>query len=311
MNLESVNLNLLVPLDVLLRTRNVTQAGRELRLSQSATSEVLSKLRRTLRDPLLVRSGRSLVLTPYAEALQEQLREALRLIDQLMTERPHFDPSARREFTIVASDYVTLVVQPSLADLADVAPGISISWQPLADDFSERIRRDNAEFISVSTGVRKDRLDPALPSAPLFHDRFVLCGWSGNAALREPLTADKFSELPYVQYRTGRRPSLADQTLEELHVRTRVQVQIQSPNLAPFLLPGGPLVTLVPLRLARVAAAAVDIVFVDPPFPLPAIEQLMVWHPRRTLDPAHTWLRERLSAMAAETGCPDHPLGSA
>ena len=304
MNLENVNLNLLVPLDVLLRTRNVTHAGRELRLSQSATSEVLSKLRRSLRDPLLVRRGRTLVLTPYAEALQGQLREALRLIEQLMTERPEFEPAARREFTVVASEYVALVVQNRLADLAETAPGISLNWEPLADDFADRVRRDDADFVCVSEGVRKDLLDPDLPGERLFQDRFVVCGWAGNPALSIPLTREAFLELSYVEYRTGRRLSLADQSLEEQQIKPRVVVRTRSPLLVPFLLPRTSLVALVPERLALVAAASVPLMLLDPPFRLPVIEQSLVWHPRRTLDPTHAWLRDRL--IGASTSVSGH-----
>ena len=296
MHLENVNLNLLVPLDVLLRTRNVTHAGRELSLSQSATSEVLAKLRRTLRDPLLVRRGRSLVLTPYAEAVQDQLSEALRLIDQLMTERPEFDAKVdRREFTVVASDYVATILRPVVTGLTDVAPHITITFQPLRDDFDDRIRRDDADLVLVSEGVRRDRLD-SMPREEIFTDRFMLCGWRDNPVLAEPVTRQRFCELPYVQYRTGRRPSLADQALEELQIRPNVQVRTESPLLVPFLLQSSPLIALVPQRLAELLQETAALTILEPPVRLPQIEQSAVWHPRRTLDPAHAWLRNRIGS---------------
>ncbi|ELB94123.1 LysR family transcriptional regulator [Rhodococcus wratislaviensis IFP 2016] len=63
-DLRSVDLNLLVDLDALLSTRSVTEAARRLNLSQSAMSGSLSRLRRLFDDPLMVRNGRVLVLTP-------------------------------------------------------------------------------------------------------------------------------------------------------------------------------------------------------------------------------------------------------
>ncbi|WP_346344502.1 LysR family transcriptional regulator [Gluconobacter wancherniae] len=64
--MESLDLNLLTALDVLLDEASVTGAARRLGLSTSAMSRTLTRLRLATRDPLLVRAGRHLVPTPYA-----------------------------------------------------------------------------------------------------------------------------------------------------------------------------------------------------------------------------------------------------
>jgi DNA-binding transcriptional LysR family regulator len=65
--------NLLVALDVLLAEGNVSRAARRLRLSPSAMSRTLARLRETTGDPLLVRAGRGLVPTPRAHELRERV----------------------------------------------------------------------------------------------------------------------------------------------------------------------------------------------------------------------------------------------
>ncbi len=65
------DLNLLVTLDVLLAEGSVARAGHRLRLSPSAMSRALARLRATTGDPLLVRAGRGLVPTPRALELRE------------------------------------------------------------------------------------------------------------------------------------------------------------------------------------------------------------------------------------------------
>src|SRR3546814_13041147 len=55
------DLNLLVTLDVLLAEGSVAGAARRLRLSPSAMSRALARLRETTGDPLLVRAGRGIV----------------------------------------------------------------------------------------------------------------------------------------------------------------------------------------------------------------------------------------------------------
>lgn len=64
--------NLLVALDVLLSEASVAGAARRLNLSTSAMSRTLSRLRDVTGDPIPVRAGRNMVLTPWAEATRSR-----------------------------------------------------------------------------------------------------------------------------------------------------------------------------------------------------------------------------------------------
>src|SRR4051795_11234171 len=68
-------INLLVTLDVLLAAGSVARAAQRLRLSPSAMSRTLARLRETTGDPLLVRAGRDLVPTPRALELRERVAQ--------------------------------------------------------------------------------------------------------------------------------------------------------------------------------------------------------------------------------------------
>ena len=70
------DLNLLIALDVLLAEESVAGAARRLGLSASAMSRTLSRLRATTGDPLLVRAGRIMVLTPYAQEIRQRAQNA-------------------------------------------------------------------------------------------------------------------------------------------------------------------------------------------------------------------------------------------
>lgn len=71
--MDSVDLNLLTALDVLLTEGSVTGAARRLGLSSSAMSRTLTRLRASTGDPLLVRAGRGLVPTSHAAALRDRV----------------------------------------------------------------------------------------------------------------------------------------------------------------------------------------------------------------------------------------------
>src|SRR4026209_2343965 len=111
MKLSGINLNLLVDLDALLAERNVTRAGERVGLTQPTMSNALGRLRHLFNDPLLVKVGRNLELTQRARGLVAPVRSALALIEVAITHPPSFDPkSAERSFTIVTSDYGSLVL---------------------------------------------------------------------------------------------------------------------------------------------------------------------------------------------------------
>jgi DNA-binding transcriptional LysR family regulator len=77
MNLNSLDLNLLVALDALLKEASVSRAAMRIGLSQPAASHALQRLRDVIGDPLLVRTGARMELTPRAQALRGPLAQTL------------------------------------------------------------------------------------------------------------------------------------------------------------------------------------------------------------------------------------------
>src|SRR4051812_4402235 len=127
--LAALDLNLMVVLQALLAERNVTRAARRVGLSQSAASHALGRLRQALGDPLLVRSGRRLDLTPRAVALLPPLERGLLELASAVVGEPRFDPrTARRSFTMSMADYgQAVLLPPVLARLRRQAPGFDLT----------------------------------------------------------------------------------------------------------------------------------------------------------------------------------------
>ncbi|WP_447406308.1 helix-turn-helix domain-containing protein, partial [Clostridium perfringens] len=59
-----LNLNLLYPLDAILHAPTLTEAGRRVRLSQSAMSHALRRLREHFGDDIVTHAGGDQQLTP-------------------------------------------------------------------------------------------------------------------------------------------------------------------------------------------------------------------------------------------------------
>src|SRR3954469_5056499 len=124
------DLNLLVTLDVLLAEGSVARAAQRLRLSPSAMSRALARLRETTGDPLLVRAGRGLVPTPRALELRERVGQlvqdaqaALRPAETLDLER------LLRTFPLRTSEVFVENFGPALiARVGKEAPGMRLRF---------------------------------------------------------------------------------------------------------------------------------------------------------------------------------------
>ncbi|MEZ4433755.1 MAG: LysR family transcriptional regulator, partial [bacterium] len=81
--MDPTDLAALATLDALLQEGSVSGAARRLGLSTPAVSHALARLRDRLADPLLVRAGRGMVLTPRAQALKPQVHAALTVARQV------------------------------------------------------------------------------------------------------------------------------------------------------------------------------------------------------------------------------------
>ncbi|EQD39029.1 LysR family transcriptional regulator, partial [mine drainage metagenome] len=148
LELRRFDLNLLISLDALLHEKNISRAAERLYVSQPAMSAALHKLREYLNDPLLVRVGRTLELTPRGQSLVEPVRETLLQIQATLGAQPLFDPTtARREFTVIVSEEALPDLLPALIKrLALEAPGISCRVQLISENILTRLEYGEADL---------------------------------------------------------------------------------------------------------------------------------------------------------------------
>jgi LysR family transcriptional regulator, nod-box dependent transcriptional activator len=300
MNLAGMDLNLLVALDALLSERSVTRAAQRVGLSQPGMSNALSRLRRLLGDPLLVRRGAALVPTARAEALAGPVREALELIRGAIEAPARFDPRGdRRTFRLSCSDYtVLMLIGPLLRRLAVEAPAVTVEVLPRLPDAARALSDGDVELVIEPAEImgRED-----LPAVRLWDDRWVCCVWDGNERVGERMTLEDYTSLGHLIYSmgcAGQPVALPDMYMARLGVPRRIEFSVESFLLAPFLLQGTDLVALVPARAESFLRRTGAIRLLDPPVELPTIVEMLWWHPRSSADPAHAWMRERIAEVA-------------
>lgn len=308
MNLSSVDLNLLVALDALLAERNVTRAAARVGLSQPGMSSALARLRKLFGDPLLVREGTTLVATARAETLVRPVREALALIQHALDDRLGFDPRTDEcTVKISCSDYsVLMVIGPLVRRLAAEAPGVTIQVKPRSADPSRLLRDGATDLVIEPTEIMAGA---ALPSRRLFTDRWLCCVWEGNRQVGDVLSLQTYLRLGHVVYSMGAGvpAAIVDTYLERTALPRRVEFTVESFLLAPSVLQGTDLVTLVLERAVPLLQRTAAIRLLEPPVPLPPIIQTLWWSPHRTTDPALSWVRAKIGEIAAGLDAPTGP----
>lgn len=301
MSLSHLDLNLLVALDALLTERNVTRAGQRIGVTQPTMSRALSRLRRTLGDPLLVRVGRDMQLTPRAARLALRVREILELTERAIDDRSDFDPAHdARGFSVSCSDYVTLVLMCQVVDrLAVAGPHVELHLVPRSADARGLLRRGEVDVVIEPAALMNAK---GLSSAPLFSDRWRCAVWSGSKLAKGRLDANRFVAAPYLTYTlgTGRIANLADRLLAEQGIDREPRVTTENFALVPFLLRGTDMVSLVLERGVTAFGDSIDITLRTSPIDLPVLVETMYWNPRHDVDPAQRWLRDVIASVAAD-----------
>jgi DNA-binding transcriptional LysR family regulator len=294
--LRNIDLNLLLVLHALLTERHVSRAATRLGLSQSATSHALARLRELYGDPLLVRSGRALTLSPRALQLLPLLARGLGELSNAISEEPAFEPhSSRQIYNIGASDYAQVVVlQPLLKRLAEQAPGVTlnVNGSPHLIDLLESGEID----LALTPGA----IPRSLSSRVLFSDDFVCMVKRRGQLARGKLTLSRYLAMPHVVVApTGAPGSLVDTVLAQRGVSRRVVVRVPNFLVAPIVVGSSDYINTGPARLAQLLAQVYPLTLLPPPLPLPSFEIKLAWHPRLEHDPAQRWLRELLFELSA------------
>jgi DNA-binding transcriptional LysR family regulator len=271
--MESRDLSLLLTLDALLQEVNVTLAARRLGLSTPAVSHALARIRARLDDPILVRAGRSMVLTPRAEELRPQVRSLVEDASRVMSAAVPFAPrDLKRTFTIFTTDHVLLVLGPAVDRiLREEAPGVCLRFLPsVMEDWIPL--RDGVADLSVCI---LGHFPSEFRTRQLFTDRFVCVVRRNHPGVGRRLTLDRYLALDHIVVSPLGRPS---------HVAAAADD-----------------VLTVSVRAALALAPTLGLRLVEPPLALASYSLNLLWHPRLDNEPANRWLRDVFVRAAKET----------
>ena len=293
------DLNLLIALETLLAEGSVAGAARRLGLSASAMSRTLTRLRAATGDPLLVRAGRHMVLTPYAEGIRERTQNAVHEARAVL--RPSgaaLDFSTlRRTLTIRANDgFVAAFGSPLIAAVTAIAPHVCLRFAPKPEKSSVHLRDGSAD---LEIGVLGE-MGPEVRVQALFRDRFVGAVRKGHPLeLDGQVSAERYVAFGHVvTSRRGRTTGPVDEALAVLGLERTIVAVVPSFAAALAVARTSDLIALVPASSlgyqteSEGNGACVTTYAFELPVATERITVSQMWHPRLEVDPVHRWLRQ-------------------
>jgi DNA-binding transcriptional LysR family regulator len=294
------DLNLLITLDAVLAEGSVAGAARRLRLSPSAMSRALARLRETTGDPLLVRAGRGLVPTPRAVELRERVRQLVQDGEAVLRPAEKLDLKRLvRTFTLRTSEGFVENFGPDLiARVGEGAPGVRLRFVQKPDKDSTSLRDGS---VDLETGVVGTATSPEVRAQALFRDRFIGVVRLGHDLTEGEITPDRYAAGRHILVsRRGLDKGPIDEALQPFGLERKIVAIVDGFSVALALARSSDLIASVPERHTGNLRSGM---FSFPlPIAMPELTVSLLWHPRMDSDPAHRWLRGHVREVCAAAG---------
>lgn len=310
MNVDSLarlDLNLLVTLQVLLEEESVTRAATRLHLSQSALSKSLTRLRKTLGDPLFSRTAHGLKPTAHALQLKLQLPQLLQGLYQLSLP-PSFEPStSQRKFTFAMLESANETLVPHfIRPIFTQAPQLNLSIFGWSEKSLQDLQMGYIDFgfaareLHPTADARLSNLPAGINHQEIYQDKQVCLIRANHPMLKkletQPWDVDAYMSLSHVQVRCeGNDWWLLDYHLAESNLHRRICATFPDFYGAASVCAHSDMLMTLPSSFVPHAKKLYDLVELPLPLDLAGITYVLLWHERNDNEPGHQWVRQTIT----------------
>lgn len=306
-DLSRADLNLLVLFEAVLAERHVGRAADRLKLTPSAVSHGLGRLRRLLNDPLFLKTPKGVVPTARATELAAPIADVLARAKNIISTAAPFDPArSTRRFTIGAPDGASAVFLPALlAELRRTAPGIDISLRQLlptqGETSPERAWRSafaelEAREMDVAI-IPSDHIPVRFLGRPLFEEDFVIAMRAGHPFAKAP-TLERYCQMQHlVVSLTGDAYGFVDDVLAKQGRARRIALTVPNFMFALAVIAETDLISALPRKFVAMHAPRFGVVGLDTPLPLGRFRLRAVAPRVAMMDAGLAWLFDVLGRV--------------
>lgn len=300
-----IDLNLLRVLRSVHRWRNVSRAGEELGMTQSAVSNALRRLRQRMGDELFIRSSQGMLPTARLEALIGDVAAGLEQIEGALRLPTAFEPAtSHRSLRLLGNDLAQMVFLPRLlARFNALAPSMRLETVDAPVEEARRLLQDGRVDLALGNWPP---LGEDFHRQRLFSETLVVLMSRRHPLWGRTLTRENYLSEAHVDYRPSgatysHLQSLLDRTLDQEGLRREVRVIAGHALGLAAIIGSSRLLLTLPQRLAEALTAGRDALGIAAlPFPSPAFTISQQWHSRAHRDPALVWLRRQVVELFGE-----------
>ena len=267
-------------------------------LSQSAMSTILGHLRRHFNDPLLARSGRLHLLTPFAKSLIVPLNKMIAQAYDFAALRPEeLQLDVEREIRVIASDYaIRTILDTATRQVQNVFRNVRLDVLPLSERSPRLLASGEVDLVlsgqSFDIGVT--------PSTCVLEDQYVCIACSKMGPSGGKLLPQEFanSEHVVVRYFDQQMTFEDEDALRKAGVVRTRRITTWSHTQVASLVCGTPMLATVPARIAYDFAKRWPIKILPFPFMHEPIRVFAYWHPSRNQDAILSALVDAAKSMS-------------
>ncbi len=303
LNFRTLDLNLLRVFDEVMAERSLTRAARNLSLTQPAVSNALRRLRDTLGDELVQRSGQGMAPTPRAVAIWPAVREALQQLQESLVPNEFVPARADATFVLAMADATAAELMPGLTEtLEHEAAGVALRVVPLTTRDPRKLLDEESCDLAVgyfplvvadlTARAQSGEATPFLYQR-LYDGEYVCVMRKDHALASGPFTLNRYCAARHLLVSFSGRPyGFIDESLAALGRKRQVVLTVNQFFTAGRVVANSNLLTVLPRHFVRVTGIAEQLVLRPLPFEVAPVHVDAVWHRRSQQRSAHRWLRQ-------------------
>ena len=297
---DKIDLHLIRVLHTVLIERSVSKAAIRLGMHQPAVSAALKRLRDLSGDPLLVRSGVSMLPTDTALRMVEPAAKILRSAEALFSDARGFDPrTATRTFRVMANDYLDPLFLPRLvAHIKSEAPLCPIEVLPLSADvhYEANLAQGDVDLVIANWPKPPDDLH----LGRLFSDEVVCMVSNDHPVVRRGwdvdgwLAAEHIAPTPTFPGAKG----VIDIQLDEMGLTRNIAARCAHFSLIPDMVASSLLVLTTGQQFCQRFVGRLPVTVLPCPLEFQPLNYYQLWHSRSHHSAAAIWLRSSVRNIA-------------
>lgn len=302
LDIRSTELNLIPIFVAIYEERSLSRAATRMEISQPAVSKALKRLREIYGDPLFNRKVVGMEPTSFAIDIYPAMAAALKNFSSTLSTSRTFNPrTSQRVFSIACVRLVSAQLVPALlCKIRAHAPGISLEVHPLfTEDMESDLRMQRYDLIIDMTQSGRSMLK----SEVLYGEQVKVVCASNHPRLGSNLTVEAYFTEEHVALAQWQvRGSMI--TAEHLPQMANRNIVVRVPTAMEMLpiIACSEIIGVLPTSIINTFAGMYDVRVLPFPFEESVFRLSAIWHPSRTTEAGHRWLRQQLFEVVSELG---------